>query len=116
MEPNSADNREGLSTEEQDELARLETVFEHAGGRGVDLAERIDYLRRKSVSIKRVYLVAFEVKAEDEAALPDPVGFINGIRDGLPDEWFENIGDGYWIERIVTDGAWPLPDLSRDGA
>lgn len=38
---------EGLTPEEEAELADLEAEFEEAGGRGVELAERIDALRRK---------------------------------------------------------------------
>jgi hypothetical protein len=37
----------GLTPEEEAELADTEAAFEEAGGRGVDLAERIDELRRK---------------------------------------------------------------------
>lgn len=33
--------------EDAEELARLEVIFEEAGGRGVELAEEIDRLRRK---------------------------------------------------------------------
>lgn len=36
-----------LSLEESQELNRLEIAFEEAGGRGVELAERIDQLREK---------------------------------------------------------------------
>lgn len=36
-----------LTTAEAEELARLEATFEELGGRGVDLAERIDELRAK---------------------------------------------------------------------
>jgi hypothetical protein len=37
-----------LTPEEREELRQLEAAFEKAGGRGVDLAERVDYLRRKA--------------------------------------------------------------------
>lgn len=38
---------EGLTPDEERELAGLEAAFELAGGRGVELAERIDELRAK---------------------------------------------------------------------
>lgn len=37
----------GLTKQESVELARLEAAFEEAGGRGVELADRIDELRAK---------------------------------------------------------------------
>lgn len=37
----------GLTPAEQTELATLEAAFDHLGGRGVEIAERIDFLRAK---------------------------------------------------------------------
>jgi hypothetical protein len=37
-----------LTPEEDAELLRLEDEFEAAGGRGVELADRLDFLRTKS--------------------------------------------------------------------
>ncbi len=34
-------------TEDEKELARLEAIFEHNGGRVIDLADRIDELRER---------------------------------------------------------------------
>jgi hypothetical protein len=59
--------------------------------------------------IERVYLVAFLCAADDPEDVPTHVGFIEGIRDGIPDEWFQGGVDSFRIERMVTDANWPLP-------
>ena len=52
------------------ELAALEEEFERAGGRGVELAERIDELRRETKKFWRV-VTTHEMLADDERYIDD---------------------------------------------
>ena len=46
----------------------------------------------------RVYVVTFTVEATDPADLPDAQGFVDGVRDGLPDAWFDpDEGDSSFV-------------------
>jgi hypothetical protein len=61
------------------------------------------------MTARRVYMLAVICSADDEGGLPTNVGLIEGIKDGLADEWFETDEDSFRIERIVTDAAWTVP-------
>lgn len=67
---NSSCTREQMA-ELRKELERLETAFQNAGGRGVDLAEEIDSLREKIEALESVNSVQIEIP-EDEIGLALP--------------------------------------------
>jgi hypothetical protein len=56
-----------LTAEEQDELRRLEAAFDEAGGRGVELAERIDELRARRE--RERFLITVQVWVWGESAV-----------------------------------------------
>ena len=64
-----------ITPQEQAELATLEAAFEAAGGRGADLADRIDTLRAKTETpietVKRLQDQAAEYAVGADRALDD---------------------------------------------
>lgn len=57
----------GLSPEEENELAQLEVEFEGSGGRGVELAEQIDALRKKRDGVEVCWECGEELTYKDNA-------------------------------------------------
>lgn len=90
-----------LTDEEAQELERLETAFEENGGRGVEIAERLDSLRRRERLVERRFTVEFTV-LEDTG---DP-GRLRG------EGWFKRYVDemleidGEDPDRAPHDGFW----------
>lgn len=81
-----------LDEHEQHELERLEAVFDAAGGRGVDVAERIDFLRTKRDGVDVVvHLEISEVihmdAGEFEAVVEDAVAGESGGGGGTISAW-----------------------------
>jgi len=60
------------------------------------------------VTIRKQYLIAFTVEAEDESDLPDPAGFLGGIEGGLPDAWFDTEeGEPFAISNMAIRASNP---------
>jgi hypothetical protein len=55
-----------LSPQEKKELARLQVEFDKAGGRGVDVADRIDYLVEKRD--RREWVVVLNIASVNDPA------------------------------------------------
>lgn len=90
-----------LTPDESAELTRLEAAFEEAGGRGVELAERIDELRAKRASAARgadfehgehTVLVAFSVYGDNHKdateVLASELAYVNLVDDAPVTEWW----------------------------
>jgi hypothetical protein len=65
----------------------------------------------------RTYMLRITAEADDLSELPDPVDMADGIRSGLPDEWFEDgEGDEFAlvaiepVEKPTVFIEWDYPD------
>ena len=100
-----------LDSNEQAELARLEAAFEESGGRGVDLAERIDYLRLKRDGVDiTVRMTVDDLLFMDSEAFEDEVEVhVPNGGGGVLSAWNVKVegieGDGETLVLRVT-GDW----------
>jgi hypothetical protein len=67
--------------------------------------------------IVKEYTIIVTVEAERNEDFPSIDGFVNGLNDGLPDDWFSNVeGDEYaikgWHYQEVNNPKW----ISHDGS
>lgn len=62
----------------------------------------------KDDPLQRTYTVTFTVVADDPADLPTAQSFVDGIRDGLPEAWYEtDEGEAFAIAHMTatTEGT-----------
>lgn len=70
----------------------------------------------------RIITIEFEIKALTADDLPSPDTLRQGIYDGLPDEWYSDAGDGFWIASTGFPNNTPsfhdigVPDNPDQGA
>lgn len=84
-----------LTPEEEAELTELETAFEQAGGRGVEMADRIDHLRRKR-DLPAIHRTKYTVTVLSRGPIPD---------DFTIGEIMEAMDEGDYV------GTWSLPTV-----
>lgn len=80
----------GLTPDEAQELTELEAAFSHNGGRGVDLAERIDELRRMRgfLTEEEADEVCDALNANEDVGQSWQAAFVN---DGDEDYWIVSL-------------------------
>lgn len=110
-----------LTPEESAELTRLEAAFEEAGGRGVELAERIDALREKrdeitiKLEIENRYELYETQMTYPEATIPAPPTLDETAweyREWADEHIFDLTGVGHedgdsWYDVKVLDSSEP---------
>src|SRR4051812_7856166 len=90
-----------MTETQQQELARLEAAFEYSGGRGVDLAERIDELREAILPLVLV--------TQNEGNVVDVYDVVRGEAKVIFIDW-----DEVTSRMADPNDKWPLTDYAED--
>lgn len=80
----------GLTPAETAELAGLESVFAANGGRGVEIAERIDDLRFRRDAAEATFTITVKIQTTDPDAIAEAADAFEDFADDM-----RHIADGY---------------------